>query len=439
MSIVALYNGFPLTYPDSGGYIANARDLGAGRAPGFFHRPFTYGVFLVPFATRYTIWFVPLAQGVLVASVVDLALRSVGMLLSARTFVALFAALSAFSTLPWFSGQLMPDIFTSLIILLFFVVVYGNEPRGRRELWATGGVLAFGIATHLSHIPLYAALLLGAFAVRVAVGAATPSWRRLIHATVPLVVAVFIVMTPNYLLYREPVLSRSAQLFYLAHLVNDGLAQRFLDRACPTERYFLCADRGTLRANTDWFLWATDGPGQRYDFQWRHGDAQFRREVEAIIAGTVRQELPAVVGLSLRAAAIQLITFGAHRAEHWFSRSAYAAMERIHVRPSYLASRQVQGTLPLEVVTFVQYVAVAVGLLLLLGCLTRLRGPAERSLRLFIATVCAGIVLNALVVGSLALVANRYQRRVVWLILLLGMVAALRALGRRGAGSRPAA
>jgi hypothetical protein len=438
MCIVAVYNQFPLTYPDSGDYIGNARNLAAGRTPGFFYRPFTYGVFLVPFATRYTIWFVPLAQGVLVASVVDLALRSAGVFLSARTFVALFAALSAFSTLPWFSGQLMPDIFTSLIILLFFVVVYGDEARGRRELWTTGGILAFAIATHLSHVPLYAALLLGALVVRVAVGGETPSWRRLIHATVPLAVAVFVVITPNYLLYREPVLSRSAHLFYLAHLVNDGLAQRFLDRVCPTERYFLCADRVTLRADTDWFLWATDGPGQRYDSQWRRGDAAFRREVEAIIAGTVRQELPAVVGLSLRAAAIQLVTFGAHRGEHKFSRSVHAAMERIRLRPSYLGSRQVQGTLPLEVVTVVQYVGVGVGLLLLLGCLIRLRGPAERSLRLLIATACAGVALNALVVGSLALVANRYQRRVVWLIPLLGMVAAAQVFARRRASARPA-
>ena len=146
-----------------------------------------------------------------------------------------------------------------------------------------------------------------------------------------------------------------------------------------------------------------------------------------------------MVGLSLRAAAVQLITFGAHRAEHWFSRSVHAATERIHVRPSYLASRQVQGTLPLEVVTVIQYVAVAVGLLVLLGCLPRLRGPAERPLRLLIATVCAGIALNALVVGSLALVANRYQRRVVWLIPLLGMVAAMQAIGRWRARSRLAA
>jgi hypothetical protein len=437
MCIVALYNQFPLTFPDSGDYIGNARNLAAGRAPGIFYRPLTYSTFLVPFATRYTIWFVPLAQGVLVASVVDLALRSAGVFLSTRTFIALFAALSAFSTLPWFSGQLMPDIFTSLIILLFFVVVYGNEPPGRRELWTTGGILTFAIATHLSHVPLYA-LLLGAFVVRAAVGGEPAPWRRLIHATVPLVVAAFVVMTPNFLLYREPVLSRSSHLFYLAHLINDGLAQRFLDRVCPTERYFLCADRLTLRPDMDWFLWAPDGPGQRYDSQWRLGDAAFRREVGAIIAGTVRQELPAVVGLSLRAAAIQLVTFGAHRGEHYFSRSVHAAMERIRVRPSYLASRQVQGTLPLEVVTVVQYAGVAVGLLLLLGCLTQLRGPAERSLRLLIATACAGVALNALVVGSLALVANRYQRRVVWLIPLLGMVAAVQVFARRRASARTA-
>jgi hypothetical protein len=430
--LVAVYNEFPLTYPDSGGYIDNARDLAAFRAPGFFYRPFTYGVFLVPFVTRYTIWFVPLAQGLLVAAIVDLALRAASVFLSTRAFVALFAALSVFSTLSWFSGQLMPDIFTGLVILLFFVIVYGAEPPKRRERWLAGAVLAFAIATHLSHVALYSALLVVALVARVPFGGQTPSRRRLMHATVPLLAAALLLITPNYLLYREPVLSRSSGLFYLAHLVNDGLAQRFLDRACPTHHYQLCDDRARLRANTDWFLWAEDGPWRR------HEPETFLRESRAIIAGTLRQELPAVVGLSLKAAATQLVTLGAHRAEHKFSRSMYAGAQRLRLRTAYLASRQVQGTLPLEVVSIVQYAGVAVGLVLLLVSLPRLRGRAHRPLRLLIATACAGIVLNALVVTSLALVVNRYQRRVVWLIPLLGIVAVVQAFAPRRAGAREA-
>jgi hypothetical protein len=57
--------------------------------------------------------------------VLDLALRSAGVRKSTRGFVVLFAGLSAFSSLPWFPGQIMPDTFTSLVILLSFVVSWG--------------------------------------------------------------------------------------------------------------------------------------------------------------------------------------------------------------------------------------------------------------------------------------------------------------------------
>src|SRR5437667_7818 len=52
--VVALYNHFPLTYPDTGGYFENAFALAHGRAPWFFYRPLTYGAFLMPFATPLT-------------------------------------------------------------------------------------------------------------------------------------------------------------------------------------------------------------------------------------------------------------------------------------------------------------------------------------------------------------------------------------------------
>ena len=86
--------GFPLTYSDTGNYLDNARDLVRGHRPWFFFRPLTYGVFLVPFASSFTLWLLPVAQGLLVAGVVDLALRSASVALSGCSLVGLFAVLS---------------------------------------------------------------------------------------------------------------------------------------------------------------------------------------------------------------------------------------------------------------------------------------------------------------------------------------------------------
>src|SRR5262245_12039252 len=191
--VVALYNHFPLTYPDTGGYFGDAFDLAHGRAPWFFYRPLTYGAFLMPFATPLTICLVPVAQGFLVAFLIDLTLRAAAVPLSTRGFLALFAGMSTFTSLPWFSGQIMPDVFTSVVILLCFLSVWGDERLTLRERWMAGALLAFAIGCHLSHIPLYGMLVVATLTGRILVDPAPQSWRRYVplavSAIAPLVVA----------------------------------------------------------------------------------------------------------------------------------------------------------------------------------------------------------------------------------------------------------
>jgi len=136
--VVAAYNHFPLMFSDSGNYLGNAVSIAHGREPWFFLRPVTHGLFLVPFSRAQTLWLAPLAQGTLAAWAVDLALRSAGLTLSTGWFLVLFAALSALTSLPWFSGQIMPDIFTGIVILLSFVIVIARFRRGRNRQGGRG-------------------------------------------------------------------------------------------------------------------------------------------------------------------------------------------------------------------------------------------------------------------------------------------------------------
>jgi hypothetical protein len=435
--VVAVYNRFPLTYPDTGNYLDNAAALAHGREPWFFFRPLTYGVFLLPFATPYTIRLVPLVQGILAALAVHLALRAAAVSLSNRGFVALFAALSVGTSLPWFSGQIMPDIFTGLVILLAFVTLWGPGRLSRLERWAAGVILTVAIASHLSHIPLYATVAIAGVATRAVLEPESRALRRLTRlaarAAAPLVVAAGLVIWPNYHFHREPVLSRSSPLFALAHLVGDGVAQRHLDRACPTRRYLLCSERDSLKADVDWFLWASEGPLQRQMPAMQRGDSTLLREARAIVIGTLREEWPAVIRAALRNAVVQLGTLGMHPGEHSLSRSVEAAMQRMGpaTHQAYRTSAQLRQAIPLEGASALQYVMVGLGALMLLASLPALKGPAHAPLRAFIAMVCAGVLLNALVVASLARVHPRYQSRVVWLLPLAGAVAAGQAIGRR--------
>jgi hypothetical protein len=150
------------------------------------------------------------------------------------------------------------------------------------------------------------------------------------------------------------------------------------------------------------------------------------REAPAIVAGTLRQEWPAAIRTSLRNTIVQLGTFGPHPGELAFSNSVAKALPRLGpgTLRAYMASRQVQESLPIKAASRLHYAVVGIGVLVLLGCLPALRGRALAPVRALIATVFLGVVFNAWVMASLAMVQPRYQSRVVWLVPLMGAIAA---------------
>jgi hypothetical protein len=444
---VAGYNRFPLTYPDSSNYLDNASAILHGREPWFLLRPLTYGFFLIPFATPLTVWLIPLAQGFLVAWVVDLALRCATVSLSNRGFVALFAALSTVTTLPWATGQIMPDVFTGAVILLCFVTLWETDQVPRPTRWAAAALLTFSIASHLSHLPLYALLLLGALGARWA-GDTSRSGRRFLRlalrGSTPLIAAAGLLILPNYAFHREVVLSRSSEVFGLAYLVGNGSAQRYLHRTCPTERYLLCSELSDLRTDLDWFLWAPAGPRARYAPELERRPSRFRREAAAIVAGTWRQEWPSIIRTALKAGVAQLGSFHIHHgsADHTRSSMVASALARIGPAPlqAYEASGGAHDSLPVGAASSVYSVVVAMALLAILACSSIFRAAGRAPVRALIGVACAGVLLNPFVTASLAAVRARYQSRVVWLLPLAAAVGAIQVIGnrRRTVRGRPA-
>jgi hypothetical protein len=170
------------------------------------------------------------------------------------------------------------------------------------------------------------------------------------------------------------------------------------------------------------------------------GDSTFLREAPLIVAGTLRQEWPAILGSSIRDGGRQLVTFGLHPREHSYSASVARSMPRLGpgIADAYRESRQANDALPVVAASRVQYVVVVAATLALLWCVPRLRGPRYRSFRLLVATTAIGLLTNAFVVASLATVHQRYQARVVWLVVLLGVVAVHQCVTDRRTGASPA-
>jgi hypothetical protein len=66
----------------------------------------------------------------------------------------LAGALTVTTSLPWFVAQLMPDVFTGVLVLALALLIFVPERLSPRErLWLVL-FAAFIIATHQSHVPL---------------------------------------------------------------------------------------------------------------------------------------------------------------------------------------------------------------------------------------------------------------------------------------------
>jgi hypothetical protein len=100
-----LLNQFPLVFPDTLSYATTAY---LGEIPGMFSA--FYSFFILPLHRGETLWPVVFIQGALLGHLLYLVVRcaSKG---EAGKVEALFvvAVLALFSSLPWFTGQIMPD------------------------------------------------------------------------------------------------------------------------------------------------------------------------------------------------------------------------------------------------------------------------------------------------------------------------------------------
>jgi hypothetical protein len=150
----ALWNGFPIVFADTGTYLSQAIDHYAG-----WDRPVFYSLFMLPLHATLTVWPVIVVQALLAAWLLWLVCEVLLPSVSGPAFVAGVAVLSACTWLPWIVSELMPDLFTPLLVLLICMLAWTPERLSAREQATLCGLATFMIASQLSSLPLSCALL----------------------------------------------------------------------------------------------------------------------------------------------------------------------------------------------------------------------------------------------------------------------------------------
>lgn len=421
LSWVALINKAPLVFADSLMYATAAlqREL-----PAYFS--VFYSVFVFPFHQCATLWPIVFVQGALLAHLLYISMRCVvGHLISGPGFLATICLLAVFSSLPWLTGQILPDVFTPVVLLGFFLLSICPDRLERWELPYVAVLTSAAITFHLSHVPLAAGLVILCLVLKPLFGPPHPrgaKWLALVVS--PLLVAAPLMLAVNWAATRQLSLARDSDVFMLAKLINDGPALSYLTTACPDADYALCAYLDDLRGRShDELKWAGDSPFRKIG-----SPDQLQPEAHAIVRATLAAYPAEILARSLADAGRQLLKFQAGDGlSPDFARMVARHLETFfgpETARSLVESRQGKGLLPIDTARRLHVVGLVfgIGFCLLSGLALRDLLP-KRVIALYV-FLALGIVGNALVTGGLSGPYDRYLARVIWLLCFAGLVGA---------------
>lgn len=247
----AFWNGWPLIFSDTADY------LWVWTQPPWFKtiRPPAYGWAIAPLHLGVTLWPVLAAQAVLTVWLLRLVLRRAG-LDGGWHLLGVSAALALLSGAPWFASWVMADAMTAPMVLAGVALALGGLGRG--EAFGAWLALLIGAASHVTHLPVIAAMLAVLLLVRIAWRDAVVSFAGLAAGLAALVLAPAINIVANWLDYGEPVIAFGSSMFLGARLIGDGLMQDYLTAHCPNPAWSLCADIALLPRDSDAFLWGPE-------------------------------------------------------------------------------------------------------------------------------------------------------------------------------------
>jgi hypothetical protein len=407
LSGAAIYNGYPLVYPDTGDYVALA-DIS--------FRSVFYSLLIAPAHLTGSLWPVVFLQSLIVAHLLRLILRVVFSIGSGAAFLVITVLLCILTSLPWYTGFIMPDIFTGVLVLCLFLLAFCRPCLTGGERKYIAGLAVAAAAVHLSHLPLAVGFLFMALLARLAL-----TKRREIplpNVTAPALVvaaAVLLILTRNYVTHREVTFSPGGYAFPLARLIADGQAVRYLRENCPERKYALCAYIEELPHESSDFLWSTRSPFRKVG--WIDG---YRREGGEIVVRTISRYPLSTLNSALRNTIGQIAAVRTGDGlRSWINR-AYPTDELRSCYPAefkaYENSRQSRELLAFDGLNRL-HIAVVV-LSAVYSCAAALifarRGqwlPVE-----LLITIAGAVLINAFVAGALSGPNSRYGSRLIWLV-----------------------
>ncbi|HSP49968.1 MAG TPA: hypothetical protein VLN61_07260 [Pseudolabrys sp.] len=416
----ALWNGFPLIFPDTGGYLDRPvlGTLGMGRSA-------LYGLFLYA-GVPLSFWPNAVLQSALTAWLIVLTLRANG--LGGRPWLALVivAVLSVGTGLPWFAGQLMPDILFPMAVLALYLLSFRSDRLAPWERFCLAAVIVVAIPSHMAAAGMCVAVIAALWLVTGFKRLALPK-PRLWFAAGSVAAGLALCPISNLTVTGSFAFTTGGSSFLFGRLIEDGIVARYLADRCPDASLRLCDYKATLPDDADGWLWDSDSP-----FRILGDEAGLGSEERAITMASIGRYPLLHTTTAVTAAVTQFFSF---RTEVGVDNNAPTTyMFSVHfpqLFAQFMRARQQADRFNVAPLNYLHVPIAALAIAGIAGALIfrrRLKiAPEAAALCL---TILLALAANAAICGIFSHPVDRYQSR---LVLLAPLAVALLIARQRGA------
>jgi hypothetical protein len=422
LMLACLYNGYPLLFYDSEMYVHYVRSS---------IRPPFYALLLYPMHLGSSLWLVAFWQSLLVSHLLYFVTDRVFGSINIFRYTVIITVLALLSPLPWMTGFVTPDIFTPLLILsLYFLVFRPTALSGRQRIYLTV-ISGAAMLVHSSALPLVTVLFVYAAALKLFFRSSQVCRGYLPQRILtPALIAALLLVTNNAWMHGSFSLSPSGYAHLLARLITDGPAVAYLQSHCAEKRYRICDSIDSLPRDSDQFLWSEQSPFRKLG--WFDG---YRREGAQIVTETIRAYPLWTLQTMMQNAIRQLSLIDLSVIFDPLDQFPLVAdAQRTHFAreyPAFVGSRQTLGTLGLQTICQVHGLALIAAVVLVALATVRFwrNGDFER-VSFFGWTIFSAIV-SAVMPAALSIPNARYLTRVSWLITYLAVSEAVTRRSRQ--------
>lgn len=416
----AFLNGYPFIFPDSAGYIA-----GFGQQ---VHFPFYHWMIVASNFITPSIWMVVFLQSLATSDLIYSLLKCELKIFKPSAFLIAIGILMSVSSLPYFTGFIMPDIFTALIFLCIYLLLVHHKKLSRHYKIYLYILTLFAASAHSTNLFLGIGLLIFmSILLFIALGIETPIFKNIALVGLSLVIVATSAVTYYGVKYRAWTLLPSGNVFLMAAILDNGAVKQYLTKACPDAQYNICKYVSQIPNYSQTFLWGSED-GRRAPLNAKLGGFwQTRKEATDIVIGTIKTAPRIVINAAAKRFSGALLTHepAAEIVSYWQHGIILVEIQKLYGAKSsadYIEGMQFKDKFPHRPFRFVNNIVFPFSIFVIIASFYVALQKRQLKRLILPLSVLVFFVADALLLGVTSGVYDRYQARVTWLAVLAAFI-----------------